>query len=547
MQVPSDPRHGSPDEGAFVAIGAPGEISEHRDDIFFAAIETTRMPMLVTDPRRPDNPVVFANRAFLAMSGYRADEVVGRNCRFLQGVGTDPGTITTLREAIAARSEVTVEMLNYRKDGSSFWNALYVSPVFNRRGELVYFFASQLDVSRRRDAEEALAQAQKMEALGQLTGGISHDFNNILQVVSGQLELMSLKQRRGQLSAADLEAGIHHVRGAVRKATTLTQQLLAFSRKQQLRGRVVNLNAIVQNLRPLLRSAVPAQVELRLDLAPHVANCSVDPTQLEMALLNLISNSRDAITGSGEICIRTSSEPPSALLEGDEAGDVPAGAWATVTISDTGSGIPMDILPRVTEPFFTTKDEGKGTGLGLSMVYGFAKQSAGVVGISSQPGRGTDVRLHFPVVDEPSTEPATTIVAPLRGGHERVLVVDDRPDVARLAERMLRELGYEVRTTTSASEAIALVDTLPAPARPELLFTDIVMPGAINGYALARELKRRIPLLEVLLTTGFERDRDAQEHVVPGEFEVLRKPYEISELARKVRMALDGATGAKMG
>ena len=174
-----------------VLSGSPTDVSDHRGDIFFAAVETTRMPMIVTDPRQPDNPIIFANNAFVAMTGYTAEEVVGRNCRFLQGPGTDQATIAELRSAIAERREFATELLNYRKNGSSFWNALFVSPVLNAAGELVYFFGSQLDVSRRRDAEEALGQAQKMEALGQLTGGIAHDFNNLLQVIVGYVDILA--------------------------------------------------------------------------------------------------------------------------------------------------------------------------------------------------------------------------------------------------------------------------------------------------------------------------------------------------------------------
>lgn len=200
------------------------------------------MPMTVTDPHLPDNPIVFANRAFLEMTGYSAEEVIGNNCRFLQGPETDPASISDVRQSIETRSEFATEVLNYRKDGSSFWNALFVSPVFDDHGNLVYFFGSQLDVSRRRDAEDALRQAQKMEALGQLTGGIAHDFNNLLQVMSGHLEVIQMMASAGAGNAERIAFSAEHAAAAAAKAATLTQQLLAFSRKQKLRGRVVNLN-----------------------------------------------------------------------------------------------------------------------------------------------------------------------------------------------------------------------------------------------------------------------------------------------------------------
>lgn len=215
--------------------------------------------MTVTDPHLPDNPIVFANRAFLEMTGYSAEEIIGSNCRFLQGPETDPASVQDVRESIANRREFATEVLNYRKDGSSFWNALFISPVFDQHGNLVYFFGSQLDVSRRRDAEDALRQAQKMEALGQLTGGIAHDFNNLLQVMSGHLEVIQmLAASNASGSAERIALSAEHAATAATKAATLTQQLLAFSRKQKLRGRVVNLNGLVSGMTNMAERALGA-------------------------------------------------------------------------------------------------------------------------------------------------------------------------------------------------------------------------------------------------------------------------------------------------
>ncbi|MBN8909301.1 MAG: PAS domain-containing protein, partial [Rhodospirillales bacterium] len=361
---------------------------------------TTRMPMLVTDPRQSDNPIVFANRAFIAMTGYTQDEIVGHNCRFLQGPATDRQTVQAIRQAIEERREISLEILNYRKDGSTFWNALFISPVYNRRDELVCFFASQLDVSRRGDAEEGLAQAQKMEALGQLTGGIAHDFNNLLQVMSGHLDLMGARARLNKLGPEDLARGIGSIRSAVTKASTLTQQLLAFSRKQKLRGRTINLNTLATGMTALVQRTPGEQVQLEFDLAPDLPNCELDTTQVEVALLNVLVNARDAMPEGGRIRIET--RAVEAASEGDDCGELPAGlrpgAYAALSVTDTGTGIAPEIIARVMDPFFTTKDEGKGTGLGLSMVYGFAKQSGGTATVSSEQGQGTTVRMFFPAV-----------------------------------------------------------------------------------------------------------------------------------------------------
>ena len=528
--------------------GGPSEFVSHKDDIFFAAIETTRMPMLVTDPRQSDNPIVFANRAFIAMTGYTQDEIVGHNCRFLQGPATDRQTVQAIRQAIEERREISLEILNYRKDGSTFWNALFISPVYNRRDELVFFFASQLDVSRRRDAEEGLAQAQKMEALGQLTGGIAHDFNNLLQVMSGHLDLMGVRARLGKLGAEDLARGIESIRSAVTKASTLTQQLLAFSRKQKLRGRTINLNTLATGMTALVQRTLGEQIQLEFDLAPDLPNCELDTTQVEVALLNVLVNARDAMPEGGRIRIET--RAVEAAQEGDDSGDLPAGlrpgAYAALSVTDTGSGIAPEIITRVMDPFFTTKDEGKGTGLGLSMVYGFARQSGGTATVSSEPGQGTTVRMFFPAVRNAVRPEGEGGPRPNeRGGTETILVVEDRPEVSELARDMLEGLGYRVHVADTGRAALELVRSLPPDRMPDLLFSDVVMPGGINGYTLAREMRRLLPSVHVLLTTGYDRDMGNLDQVAPSEFDILKKPYRLSDLALRVRMALDGATGTR--
>ncbi|RYX88933.1 MAG: PAS domain-containing protein [Comamonadaceae bacterium] len=518
-------------------------IDSHRNDIFFAAIETTRMPMLVTDPRQPDNPIIFANRAFLSMTGYAAEEVLQHNCRFLQGSDTSRHAVAEIRDAIASRREISRELLNYRKDGSSFWNALYISPVFNEKKELVYFFASQLDVSRRRDAEDALAQAQKMEALGQLTGGISHDFNNLLQVMSGHLDLMELKSRRGLLDGAAIDRGIQNIRSAVSKASTLTQQLLAFARRQRLEGRPISLNAVAEGVLELAQRTLGDNVAIRYELARDLDNCQLDPTQLEMALLNLLVNARDAMPEGGEIEIRTQNLEVRADEDANTA-TLPPGPYVAIALTDTGCGIPAEVVPRVMDPFFTTKDEGKGTGLGLSMVYGFVKQSGGAVTIDSTVGKGTTIQLVFPVTRGAiRPTPGVGHRRADRGGSEIILVVDDRAEVAELSKDMLEGLGYEVLVAHSGREAIDLIDARKGHRPPQLLFSDLIMPGGMNGYGLARELRRRIPNLKVLLTTGFSGSADGSNTDEGLEYEVLKKPYRLAEFARRVRAVLDGPTG----
>ena len=519
--------------------GPSGVVDQHHD-IFFAAVETTRMPMIVTDPHQADNPIIFVNRAFERMTGYTRDELIGTNCRFLQGPETDREVVTELRLAIEEQREFSTEIINYRKDGSSFWNALFVSPVFNRSGDLVYFFGSQLDVSRRRDAEESLHQAQKMESLGQLTGGIAHDFNNLLQVISGHNEVMLALLDHPTLDAARMRRAGEAVRDAAERAAKLTHQLLAFSRKQRLEGRLLNLNGLVQSMSEMAERTLGDHVTLRQDLAPELWNTRIDPTQAEVALLNVMLNARDAMPGGGTVTVKTEN----LLVEDEDAAlfkTVGPGAYVVISVTDTGSGMVPEILNRVMEPFFTTKGEGKGTGLGLAMVYGFAKQSGGSVKIYSEVGHGTTVRLLFPASDQKiEEERKASQRAADRHGTETVLVVDDRPDVAETAGIILEDFGYKVIVADGPRAAIEALD---GERRIDLLFTDLIMPGGMNGVMLARAARERQPKIKVLLTTGYAEASMERTDAGGTEFEIINKPYKRMELARRVRRVIDGPTG----
>jgi PAS domain S-box-containing protein len=517
----------------------PTDVSDHHSDIFFAAVEMTRMPMIVTDPRQPDNPIIFANQAFRAMTGYAPEELVGRNCRFLQGPETDRETISEVRRAIAERKEIATEILNYRKNGSTFWNALFISPVYDQAGNLVYFFGSQLDVSRRRDAEEALRQAQKMEALGQLTGGIAHDFNNLLQVVVGYVDILQSGLEDPAADPRRMTRAVDNIRSAAERATTLTQQLLAFARKQRLDGRAVNLNNLVEGMRDLAGRTLGDGIAIAAELPEGLWNARLDPTQTEVALLNILINARDAMPGGGTVTIRTENHVFSA--EELPSGLPQPGRYVSVAVSDTGNGMPPEVLARVMEPFFTTKEEGRGTGLGLAMVYGFAKQSGGTVDIESRSGHGTTVRLYFPMSDsEERPAPGPGQRADQRSGTETILVVDDRRDVAELARAILRDFGY---TTLLATDGRQALDLLDGGDKVDLLFSDLIMPGGMNGVMLAREARRRQPRLKVLLTTGYAEASLERTDAGGSEFEIINKPYRRMELARRVRAVLDGPTG----
>jgi PAS domain S-box-containing protein len=520
-----------------LAGGANPDMTDDSNSIFFAAVKTTRMPMIVTDPNQPDNPIVFANPAFLNMTGYSWHELVGKNCRILQGPDTDRDTVAEIRRAIEQRQETSVELLNYKKNGAAFWNALFVSPVFDADGKLIYFFASQLDVTRRRDAEEGLRQAQKMEAVGQLTGGVAHDFNNLLTVIQGFSDVLRNQiDSEGDFDRKKAARSINAVMQAAERGATLTQQLLAFSRRQKLQGRVVNL----VDLEPLIERTAGGIIDVQIVRQETTCNARIDPTQAELAIINILLNARDAMPDGGKIVIEVKNRSVDA---GDKGfGELAPGNYVAVTIRDEGTGMSPEVLSRVTEPFFTTKDQGKGTGLGLSMVYGFMKQSGGSLRIQSEEGSGTTIGLLFPCENAKADAVGASSSRSLadKRGSETVLIVEDQVDVGDYAETVLAEFGYTVLRAENASEALALLD---GSGHIDLLFSDLIMPGGMNGVMLAREVKRRRPRMAVLLTTGYAESSIERVDARGAEFELIQKPYKRSELATKVRQVIEGPTG----
>ncbi|AZF15656.1 histidine kinase famiy protein [Pseudomonas sp. R3-18-08] len=506
-----------------------------RKDMFFAAMQASHSAMIVTDPGQPDNPIIFANPAFLSLTGFEHDEVIGRNCRLLQGPETDKSALRQVQRALEQHHEACVELLNYRKDGSTFWNEMFISPLFNERGQLVYFFASQLDVSRRHDAELRVRRVQDLEALGQLTGGIAHDFNNLLQVMVGYLELIQQSAKRPGSDPQRIVNSASRARAAAEKAQTLTQQLLAFSRKQRLDSRVINLNTLLS--RPDFKGVLH-DVELQVELADDLWNCCIDPAQAELAVRHLLSNAQDALEGCSEPTVTVKTRNVQVPGEvGAERDGLAEGRYVSISVSDNGNGIAEDIKDKVMQPFFTTKEEGKGSGLGLSMVHGFVKQSGGTARIHSYPGVGTTIRLYFPADDSQPWVEQTSATASLQG-HENILIVEDRPEVAELAQVILSDYGYRTGIAHTAAEALSMLESAPY----DLVFSDLIMPGAMNGAVLAREVSRLYPHVRILLTTGYAKDALERAELQAHEFALIQKPYQPTDLPRKIRAVLDAGS-----
>jgi nitrogen-specific signal transduction histidine kinase/CheY-like chemotaxis protein len=384
-------------------------------------------------------------------------------------------------------------------------------------------------------AEAKLRQAHKMEAIGQLTGGIAHDFNNMLQGIVGALDLIRRLHASGRTET--IPRFVDMAMNSAHRAAAMTHRLLAFSRQQPLAPQPVDLNALVQSLRELVRRTTGESITLALDLAPQAWSTRCDPNQLESAILNLAINARDAMPDGGELTLRTANVTLPATQVGPE--DIlPAGDFVRVTVSDTGTGMPQDVIDRAFDPFFTTKPIGLGTGLGLSMVYGFARQSGGYAAISSRLGEGTDVSLLLPRWDgESFTAPLVRPLTELAEGRgETILVVEDDEVVRTLAQETLGGLGYAVHAAGTAAEAVDLLNRL---GRVDLLLSDIGLPGGVSGQQLVDAARASRPDLKVILITGYAQEA-MDTDLLAQKIELLRKPVLIDVLLRKVQEVLAG-------
>jgi signal transduction histidine kinase/ActR/RegA family two-component response regulator len=393
------------------------------------------------------------------------------------------------------------------------------------------------EVAERRQTETILHQAQKMEAIGQLTGGVAHDFNNLLMVVTGGLGLLAKR--------LDNDPKSTELMGAIKKAAArgeqLTSQLLAFARRQTLRPEPRNLNSLIHEFDVLAGRILGESIEITMDLDENVGACNVDAAQFGSSLLNLIVNARDAMPRGGKVTVRTRKvaiDTHAARLL--DPGALP-GDYAMVEVEDNGLGMSPDVRARALEPFFTTKEPGRGTGLGLSQVYGFMRQSDGFLTIDSAPGQGTTVRLYFQCIPETELHrPQPEDGDSLMGGSETVLVVEDDEDVRSITVQFLETLGYHALTARDAQEALELTARAPV----DLVVTDIVMPGGMSGVDLARELRGRNPAIRVILATGYAAgNENVRKADGTREFPVLAKPYQQADIARAVRAALDRDRG----
>ena len=393
-----------------------------------------------------------------------------------------------------------------------------------------------LDVTDRRAMEDQLRQSQKMEAVGKLTGGVAHDFNNLLTVITGALEMITRRPEDGNRVAQLSQYALT----AAHRGGRLVQQLMAFSRHQVLRPETVNPNKLLLNFDPLVRQAIGASIKLTLDLDPTLDPVRIDPVQFEAVILNLAVNARDAVVGrGGGIAIETRNVIFDAADVAENPGSHP-GCYSLISVSDTGHGMDQATVARVFEPFFTTKEVGEGSGLGLSQAYGFVKSAGGYIKIASEVDVGTTVRLYLPKSTDVARAEQTSVPMPLRRATqgETVLIVEDDLGVLSIATQNLKELGYRVLSSVNARDALL---QLEADERIDILFSDVVMPGGMNGAQLAVEARRIRPDLKVLLTSGYTADALTNQHGLPPNVPVLGKPYGRDELATKLRLVLSAS------
>ncbi len=423
-----------------------------------------------------------------------------------------------------------------RKDGSRFWASVVINAIKGQDGQIIGFAKVTRDLTERRAADERARQAQKMEGVGQLTGGVAHDFNNLLTIIIGNLETLQRNIRRPDLNIDRLERSVGNAMRGARRAESLTQRLLAFSRQQPLDPKPIDLGRLVTGMSDLLRRTLGEQVTIETVLSGNVWRALADPNQLELAILNLAVNARDAMPSGGKLTLETANVHLDEKYASSQAEVVP-GQYVMLAVTDSGAGMTPEVKNKAFDPFFTTKDVGHGTGLGLSQVYGFVKQSRGHVKIYSEVGEGTTIKLYLPRAHAAATEEDVDEASPVAGSSdETVLVVEDDPDVRTYSCETLAELGYTVIAAENAASGLRLLDSNP---HIRVLFTDVGLPGGMNGRQLSDEARKRRPDLKVLFTTGYARNAIVHDGRLDPGVDLITKPFTQAALAEKLRDIID--------
>jgi PAS domain S-box-containing protein len=469
----------------------------------------------------PDGKIEQASDAWLELIGYERAEAVGRELTDFMTEDSKARYVQTAGPILGADGEIKEAEFQFVKKSGAVLDVLLSARV-QKSGAVVRTLSGSIDITARKRAEEALRQSQRMEAIGQLTGGVAHDFNNLLMVISGAIFMLGrFAPEPGTGRALQL------ITNAVKRGQVLTSQLLSFARRQTLETSVVDLVELLPNMSEMLRRSLRGNIEIKASAPSSSCRIRIDRTELELALLNLGVNARDAMPDGGVLTVSVKD----VALAGEIETDGLRGNFVIIEVSDSGVGIPPEILSRVFEPFFTTKDAGKGTGLGLSQVYGFTKQSGGTATVRSKPGHGTTVSLYLPVTDEPVDAMSWEAYHEDRDASDKglVLVVEDNEEVAAISSSYFEQMGYQAHHVSNGAEALHKLKTN---GTYNLFFSDILMPGTVGGLELARIVREHHPELPVLLTSGYSQS--AQQAVREG-FSIVQKPYDLRDLSTAIR------------
>jgi two-component system, cell cycle sensor histidine kinase and response regulator CckA len=501
-----------------------------REERFRALVEHSADAIALLDRA---GALTYASHSTERVLGYRAEEMLGRQALDLIHPDDVPAVAGRLRELQGRPGAVVVMEARYRhKDGS--WRHGECS-VANRLSDPTVraLVLNYREITERRRLEEQLRQAQKMEAVGRLAGGVAHDFNNVLTAIFGYADLLNEDLPEGHRARQDLE----EIRKAALRASALTRQLLAFSRQQVLQPMVLSLNDLVEEIQNMLVRLIGEDVELRLNLSPDAGNVRADAGQVQQVLMNLVVNARDAMPTGGKLLLETVNADLAEQYAELHQPVIP-GRYVMLAVSDTGTGMDAETKARIFEPFFTTKEKGRGTGLGLSTVYGIVKQSGGYVWVYSERGRGTTFKLYFPRVDAPADPPAPAREAATLTGTETILLAEDDEMLRPLSKGLLEKLGYTVLEAENTERALHIAGAHSGPIH--LLVADVVMPGP-SGPELARRLARTRPDTRVLYVSGYTDDAIVHHGMLEPGLNFLQKPFTPAALARKVRDVLDAS------
>ncbi|RMF94951.1 MAG: PAS domain S-box protein, partial [Candidatus Schekmanbacteria bacterium] len=495
------------------------------------AISQTNECIVITDK---DANIQYVNPAFQRTTGYSPNEVLGLNPRILQSGEHSKEFYENMWNTLTSGKTWEGEFINKRKNGQIYYEEASISPVFDSSGKIINYVGVKRDVTDSKMKEEQLLQSQKMESVGRLAGGVAHDFNNILVGILGYSELILTSIENN----SEVKKYAEEIRNAGERASALTRQLLAFSRKQVIEPKIINLNQLIENIRNMLSRIIGEDIEIRLKLQERgLGTIKVDPDQMAQVLLNLAVNARDAMAKGGKIVIKTSNVELEKKYIKEEA-DVISGKFVLLSFADTGIGMDKETQKKIFEPFFTTKKEGKGTGLGLSTVYGVVKQSGGYITVHSRVGKGTVFKIFLPRVDVKEISDIVDVVEEAEAsiGFEKVLVVEDEETVRELTREIMSSKGYRVDTAETPEEALEKAGNGAGPF--DLLITDLIMPG-MDGIELSKKIKERNPSIKTLVMSGYSDNEFLRNGGLKGNIPYIQKPFTPQALLKKVREVLN--------